>query len=222
VASPGYHERIWQAVPERSQPAELQLRSTFLLARLRRVQSAPRLREDAPAPRPRVLDVGCGAGQITSAIARAGFDVVGIDLAEEPLRRARSRDPTLELRLVGADGDWPFADSSFDAVWAGETIEHVLDTAAWLSEVRRVLRSGGLLALSTPSLDRPRLLAAALSTRRFDELFDPRGDHVRFYSRRTLATLLGEFGFQQVELVGAGGPPWSRRTLLASAVRSRF
>jgi 2-polyprenyl-3-methyl-5-hydroxy-6-metoxy-1,4-benzoquinol methylase len=193
-----------------------------VLARLRRVQSAATPREHAPAPRPRVLDVGCGAGQITSAIARAGFDVVGIDLAEEPLRRARSRDPTLELCLVGADGGWPFADASFDAVWAGETIEHVLDTAAWLSEVRRVLRSGGLLVLSTPSLDRPRLLAAALSRRRFDELFDPRADHVRFYSRRTLATLLGEFGFEQVELRGAGGPQWSRRTLLASAVRSRF
>jgi len=92
---------------------------------------------DGKATRARVLDVGCGAGEITSEIARAGFDVVGIDVAEEPLRRARARDPQLDVRLVAAEGEWPLADSSFDAVWAGETLEHVLDTPAWLSQVRR-------------------------------------------------------------------------------------
>jgi 2-polyprenyl-3-methyl-5-hydroxy-6-metoxy-1,4-benzoquinol methylase len=217
VASRGYYESIWQAVPERSHPVDLRVRLEFALERLRAVEPASH-----GASAPRVLDVGCGAGQITSEIASAGLDVVGIDVADEPLRRARSRDPALDVRLVGADGDWPFADASFDAVWAGETIEHVLDTAAWLSEIRRVLRSGGTLALSTPSLDRLGLIGLAISSRRFDERFDPRSDHVRFYSRRTLVRLLGEFGFQRIEVRGAGGPPWSRRTLLASAVRARF
>lgn len=235
VASSSYHERVWQSVPERSTPSDLDLRLTFLLERLRAVQPAARASageaaaetaiavEAARTPaRARVLDVGCGAGEITSEIARAGFDVVGIDVAEEPLRRARARDPQLDVRLVATDGEWPLADASFDAVWAGETLEHVLDTAAWLTQVRRVLRSGGTLVLSTPAHGRLRVLALALSARRFDEYFDPRSDHVRFYTRRTLARLLADFGFEQIDVRGAGGVPGTRRTLLASAVRSRY
>jgi 2-polyprenyl-3-methyl-5-hydroxy-6-metoxy-1,4-benzoquinol methylase len=221
VASSSYHERIWASVPERSGPIDPQPRLAFLLERLRGVQPVTRA-ADGEAARARVLDVGCGAGEVTSEIARAGFDVVGIDVAEEPLRRARARDPQLDVRLVAAEGEWPLADASFDAVWAGETLEHVLDTAAWLSQVRRVLRSGGTLVLSTPAHDRLALLALALSARRFDAHFDPRSDHVRFYTRRTLARLLADFGFERIDVRGAGGGPGARRTLLASAVRSRF
>jgi hypothetical protein len=85
-----------------------------------------------------------------------------------------------------------------------------------------VLRSGGTLVLSTPAHDRLGVLVLALSARRFDEHFDPRSDHVRFYTRRTLGRLLADFGFEQVDVRGAGGGPGARRTLLASAVRSRF
>jgi 2-polyprenyl-3-methyl-5-hydroxy-6-metoxy-1,4-benzoquinol methylase len=235
VASSSYHERVWKSVPDRSTPIDLDLRLTFLLERLRAVQPAtraPAVEAAAESPiaveaartpaRARVLDVGCGAGEITSEIARAGFDVVGIDVAAEPLRRARARDPQLDVRLVATDGEWPLADASFDAVWAGETLEHVLDTAAWLSQVRGVLRSGGTLVLSTPAHDRLGVLALALSARGFDEHFDPRSDHVRFYTRRTLARLLADFGFEQIDVRGAGGVPGARRTLLASAVRSRY
>ncbi len=55
-----------------------------------------------------------------------------------------------ELSLIAGEGEWELPDASFDVVWAGETIEHVADTAGWLSEVRRVLRPGGHLLLSTP------------------------------------------------------------------------
>ena len=228
VASHSYHETVWESVPQRSRPSDLQPRLAFVLERLRDVQpltGAVAGAARAPggeAARARVLDVGCGAGEITSEIARAGFDVVGIDVAEEPLRRARARDSQLDVRLVAADGEWPLQDASFDAVWAGETLEHVLDTAAWLSQVRRVLRSGGTLVLSTPAHDRLGVLVLALSARRFDEHFDPRSDHVRFYTRRTLTRLLADFGFEQLDVRGAGGGPGARRTLLASAVRSRF
>ncbi len=170
----------------------------------------------------RVLDVGCGEGQLTAAAAHAGYAAVGVDVAEEPLRRARKRDPQLDVRLVDVDGEWPLRDASFDVVWAGETIEHVADTTAWLSQVRRVLHSGGNLLLSTPAHGRLTILALALSPRRLDAHFDPRSDHLRFYTRRTLARLLEEFGFEQIDVREAGGLPGARRQLLASARRSRF
>ena len=98
-------------------------------------------------------------------------------------------------------------DVSFDAVWAGEVIEHVADTAGWLSEVRRVLRSGGTLVLSTPAHELLTRLAFGLSGRAFAAHFDPRSDHLRFYTRRTLVGLLEDFGFEQIETaVGVVGP----------------
>jgi 2-polyprenyl-3-methyl-5-hydroxy-6-metoxy-1,4-benzoquinol methylase len=219
-----YHEQLWQAVPEGLIPPGLELRRAFLLDGLH--TAAGRSQEPSRGtPRERqlrVLDVGCGEAQLTAAIAAAGFEVVGADVAEEPLRRARELHAGLDLRQIPLAGELPLQDASFDVVWAGETIEHVTDTAGWLSELRRVLRSGGRLLLSTPAHSRVTMLGLALSGAHFDRHFDPRSDHVRFYSRRTLARLLADFGFEQVELRVAGGLPLARRTLLVSAVRSRF
>src|SRR5271165_7465303 len=114
----GYHESLWQALPEGLEPPELSVRLTFLLERARAAAAPDQLQG-------RVLDVGCGEGWFTAELARAGFAVVGVDVAEEPLRRARARYPTLDLRVVGVEGSWPLPDAGFDAVWAGETIEHV-------------------------------------------------------------------------------------------------
>jgi len=207
-AAGDYHEALWAGVPEGSEPAEVRLRRAFLLAHV-------------PAGT-RVLDVGCGEGRFAAALARAEAEVVGIDVAAEPLRRARLRHPQLDLRQVQAAAAWPLQDASFDAVWAGEVIEHVADTAGWLSELRRVLRSGGELLLSTPDHGRLRMLRWALAPRAFDAHFDPRADHLRFYTRRTLTELLEDFGFHDVDVRSAGGPPGARRQLLASARRSRF
>jgi SAM-dependent methyltransferase len=230
-----YYEEVWQSVPAGAQPPGLQLRRAFLLERLRALAGPPPRSTRAGAPAPaagappgaaagplRVLDVGCGEGQLTAAIAEAGYEVLGVDVAEEPLRRARSQHAGLDLRRVESGGRWPLPDGGFDAVWAGETIEHVADTARWLSELRRVLRSGGSLILTTPAHGPLTRLDLALSARRFEGHFDPRADHLRFYTRRSLTALLEDFGFEQIEAREAGGLPGARRTLLVSAVRSRF
>lgn len=215
MPSRAYHERLWEGVPEGRAPADVRPREAFLLERL--------ASERARAGRAlRVLDLGCGEGRFAAALARAGADVVAFDVAAEPLRRARVRHPDLDLRLAEPDAPLPLEDSSFDVVWAGETIEHVADTPQWLSEVRRVLRSGGLVLLSTPDHGPLSRLWLGLSRRAFEARFDPRSDHLRFYTRRALAELLADFGFEEVAVAGAGGPPGARRVLLASGRRKRF
>ncbi|HWY19133.1 MAG TPA: class I SAM-dependent methyltransferase [Solirubrobacteraceae bacterium] len=208
MPSRSYHEALWEGVPAGVPPPELALRRRFLLERV--------------CAGERVLDVGCGEGWFASELVRAGVRVIGIDVASEPLRRARARDPGLDLRLTRADGQWPVQDASCEAIWAGETIEHVADTAGWLSEARRVLAPGGRLLLSTPAHGRLTLLWLALSRRAFDAHFDPLADHLRFYTRSGLTRLLGEFGFQDVSVRAAAGLPGARRLLLARAVRSRW
>jgi 2-polyprenyl-3-methyl-5-hydroxy-6-metoxy-1,4-benzoquinol methylase len=206
MPSRAYHERIWEGVPEGLDPPDMRLRLAFLLERL--------------DPRSRVLDVGCGEGHFAFELAQAGTDVVGVDVAEEPLRRGRARHPFLDLRIVPAEDTWPLPDASFDVVWAGETIEHVADTAGWLGEVRRVLRREGSLLLSTPAHGRLATLRLALSGKAFDTHFDPRADHLRFYTRRTLRRSLRDAGFGDVEIRETGGLPGARRLLLAAARRS--
>jgi SAM-dependent methyltransferase len=203
-----YHESLWESVPAGLPPPDRDLRLRFLLGEV--------------APGERVADVGCGEGWFASELVSAGASVVALDVAEEPLRRARARDGALDLRLMDADGPWPLPDASCDVVWAGETIEHVADTGGWLSEARRVLAPGGRLLLSTPNHGRLTMLWLACSRRSFERRFHPLADHLRFYTRAGLTRLLAEQGFQDVFARAAAGPPGARRVLLARAVRSRW
>jgi 2-polyprenyl-3-methyl-5-hydroxy-6-metoxy-1,4-benzoquinol methylase len=207
VSQSEYHESLWQALPSDCEPQHFALRLEFLLARVGAGE--------------RVLDVGCGEGHFAQALAQAGAGVTGIDVASEPLRRASQRDPKLDLRLFAPTGPWPLRDASFDVVWAGEVIEHVVDTVAWLSEVRRVLITGGLLLLSTPAHPLLARLMLALHRRSFESHFDPRGDHLRFYTARSLKDLLEGFGFCEIQITSGGGALMGS-TLLASARRERF
>jgi ubiquinone/menaquinone biosynthesis C-methylase UbiE len=203
-----YYEQLWERLPEGLEPDRFERRRSFLLGQVQRGD--------------RALDLGCGAGEFTAALAEAGVDTVGADVAEAALARARARHPELQFVLVPFDGPLPFEDGSFELVWAGEVIEHVADTTAWLSEIRRVLRSGGSLLATTPAHGPLALARVALSRRAYAEHFDPRSDHLRFYSRETLAALLADFGFEAISMRSAGGAPGARRLLLARAVRSRF
>ncbi|HTC60256.1 MAG TPA: class I SAM-dependent methyltransferase [Solirubrobacteraceae bacterium] len=215
MPSRAYNESLWEGVPEGLPPADAHLREAFLLDHVAAVgERTGRI--------PRVLDVGCGEGHFAAAVLCAGAEVVAVDVAAEPLRRARSAHPALDLRLVESEASLPLEDTSFDVVWAGETIEHIADTAQWLSESRRVLRSGGLLLISTPAHGPLSRLWIGLSRAAFQTRFDPRTDHLRFYTRQLLAELLADFGFDDVVVKSAGGLPLARRVLLASAQRKRF
>ncbi len=103
----------------------------------------------------RLLDLGCGAGLMTEAYARAGAVAVGIDLAQRPLRAGRrhARDVTgldNQPRYVGARAETlPFPDATFDAVCTADALEHVADLSAVLDEAVRVLRPGGCFVFDT-------------------------------------------------------------------------
>lgn len=215
MCNAAYYEELWQRLPEGLPPSQLRLRERVLLERCGALAA-----ELGRAPR--ALDLGCGEGHFAALMRGEGAEVVGVEIAGEAVRRAQAAHPGLDVRLVSPAAPLPFEDSSFDLVWAGEVIEHVADTSSWLSEVRRVLRSGGMLALSTPDHGWLSILAMALRPKRFDERFDPRSDHLRFYTRRSLTTLLCDFGFAGVEVRAGAGVPGARAVLLAVARRRRF
>jgi SAM-dependent methyltransferase len=97
----------------------------------------------------RVLDVGCGSGRLTVALALAGAEVTGFDTSSERLDQARRRavEAGVGLSVVDADlnGPLPFADRSFDAVASRLSLMVARDPVATLRELRRVLEPGGRL-----------------------------------------------------------------------------
>jgi len=186
-------------MPADARPERFAQRSAFLLVGV--------------APGETVLDIGCGAGEFSAVLAEAGATPIAVDVAGEALRRARERVPGIDARLWATGEPLPLQDTSVDVVWAGEVIEHVVDVAPWLSELRRVLRPRGALLLTTPNHGSTTMLRLALSPRRFDAHFEPRSDHVRFFSTRTLRALLHDLGFDACELRARHG------TILARATR---
>jgi ubiquinone/menaquinone biosynthesis C-methylase UbiE len=195
-----YYEELWRRLPVELEPPDWRRRLAFLLGEVRAGD--------------RVLDVGCGDGRFTVELTRAGMRAVGVDVAQAALERAREREAGADFRLVPIDGRLPFEDGSFEVVWASEVIEHIADTARWLSEVRRVLVPRGRLLVTTPSHGRMRVALGGVE--RFSE---PLGDHLHLYTRGSLRTLLEEFDFDPVAVRAVAGPPLLRRLLLARAER---
>jgi len=208
MAGSAYFDAIWSRVPEEAQPHDFAARRGFLLGHT--------------APGQSVLDLGCGTGEFSAALVEAGASVVAADVSQEALSRARARHPGLDLRQVPETGSLPLADGECDLVWAGAVIERVVDTDGWLSEVRRVLRPGGKLLLTTPWHGRPGTALALLAPGGFEELFDPRSDRVRFYTAGSLRATLEDFRFDEVSIQPAGGWPGWRRWLAAVARRARW
>jgi O-antigen biosynthesis protein len=100
----------------------------------------------------RVLDLACGTGYGSKLLRDGGAtEVVGGDRSVEAVALARREYTHLGARYLALDAQaLPFPDGSFDAVVSFETIEHLPDFRAYLSEVQRVLRDDGVFIVSTP------------------------------------------------------------------------
>jgi SAM-dependent methyltransferase len=98
----------------------------------------------------RVLDAGCGRSLFTEIRPDWPFAIVAADVEHALLRERRAEFPGVHWVVAGAH-PLPFRDESFDAVFAGELIEHLVDPREGLAEFGRVLRGGGVLILTTPN-----------------------------------------------------------------------
>jgi SAM-dependent methyltransferase len=199
-----FYEGVWADLPDDPTPWAWEERRALLLAEAR--------------PGERVLDLGCGAGRFVAALRDAGAEPVGVELAAGALERARRNVPGADLRLLEPDGSIPLGHGEVDLVWCSEVLEHVPDTVALLTEVRRVLARGGRLLLTVPDHGRLRRLLIALL--RHEAHYDPLGQHVRFYTRRSLVRTLEATGFADVRIEPLGGPPLLRAALVARALRA--
>ena len=171
-----FYEAFWADAPQDPEPYEWERRRALLLGELR--------------PGDRVLDLGCGAGRFLGLLE----DAVGVEIAEEAAARARANVPGADVRVVEDEGTLPVGHGEFDLVWCSETLEHIPDVGATLTEIRRVLKRGGRALITVPY--HGRVQAAVVALTRFEAHFDPLGQHVRFFTRRSLMDALEFSGFE--------------------------
>lgn len=99
-----------------------------------------------------LLDVGCGGGYLSEALAKKGLRVMGIDPSGRSIRSARlhAASQHLSIRYLQGGGEaLPFATCSFDTVCCCDVLEHVVDYRPLIAEITRVLRPGGLFFFET-------------------------------------------------------------------------
>ncbi len=98
----------------------------------------------------RFLDVGCGLGYFSQRAANLGAKVIGVDIGKKLIEKAKQRVPKGKFFIASAS-DLPFKNESFDIVLCTEVIEHVDNQRKVLSEIFRVLKKGGVFAITTPN-----------------------------------------------------------------------
>lgn len=169
-------------------------------------------------PSCRVLDAGCGNGHVAGALLKAGYEVVGIDASQEGIALARAEHPEGTFECFSVYEDLRERLGSFDVVVSTEVVEHLYDPRTFIARLKDVLSERGFLILSTPYHGYLKNLALAAFGKwdnHHTALWD--GGHIKFWSRRTLATLLKESGFEIVDFAGSGRFPYLWKSMIMVA-----
>src|SRR5215471_1848495 len=141
----------------------------------------------------RLLDVGSGKGAFAGKLSRKGHDVVGVDPSAKAAGIAKSFvDPKGKV-VLGEGESQPFSNGCFDRAVSVCVLEHTRDDSAVLAEVHRVLKPGGIFALTVDSLDSPHVSEAF----RRDYASEYRCN--QFYSDARLREMLARAGFEVLE-----------------------
>ncbi|WP_055479414.1 class I SAM-dependent methyltransferase [Sphaerimonospora mesophila] len=153
-------------------------------------------------PGNRVLDLGAGGGRHAFEVLRRGADVVAFDMDAAELEGVAAMFAAMDKEgevpsgasgetVVGDALDMPFPDASFDRVIAAEVLEHIPDDMTAMREIVRVLKPGGLAAVTVPSF-LPERICWALS----EDYHTAPGGHIRIYTLAELQAKLKSCGLE--------------------------
>jgi len=162
-----------------------------------------------------VLDVGCGGGILSEAMARAGARVLGVDLSRPVLDvaelHALEGKVPVEYRAVSAEDLAQERPASFDLVTCMEMLEHVPDPAATVQALASLARPGGDVILSTLNRN-PLAFAVAIIGAEYVARVLPRGTHeyLKFIRPSELARWGRQAGLQLRDLTGLTYNPLTR------------
>lgn len=155
-----------------------------------------------------VLDIGCGAGDLSYTLSRTGFRVTGIDYSDSAIEACRLRfaDSVADNRLSFRKDDLFSIDEQFDVIVMMEVLEHIEDDLSAMKAVHRLLSPGGTVLLSVPA------------NSHWYGPYDRYVGHIRRYNRDDLASVFDSAGFD-VQAMWSYGVPLAN---LTEFVRNRL
>lgn len=144
----------------------------------------------------RILDIGCATGFFLDAARQRGWEPYGVELSSYSSALARKKIGE-ERIFTGQVEDARFTPGFFDAVVMTDVIEHVPDVRSFIAEVARVLRPGGIAAVTTPD---PQALSCRLLGKHWPHY---KLEHLMYFTPAALARLMEPLGFKRQRLMAA-------------------
>jgi 2-polyprenyl-6-hydroxyphenyl methylase/3-demethylubiquinone-9 3-methyltransferase len=181
------------------------------------------IEQTVPLQGARVLDVGCGGGILSEAMAKRGADVLGIDLSQAVLDvaelHALEAKMQIQYQAIAAEELAAAQPARFDLVTCMEMLEHVPDPAAILAALARLVRPGGDVIVSTLNR-KPLAFAVAIVGAEYLARALPRGTHeyLKFIRPSELARWGREVDLTLADLTGITYNPLTRAFRLASNI----
>ena len=176
-------------------------------------QARPDVAELVPLRCRRVLEVGCGSGELGRSLRGRGHHVTGIELVPEMARRARRWLDCVATADVERDG-FPFRPASFDALVFADVLEHLIDPWRVLREALEVLAEDGVVVASIPNVQNIDVLRR-LFLGRWD--YRERGildfGHLRFFTLRSIRALFAQADLTIVHVGHRYRRSWWRESL---------
>ncbi len=143
----------------------------------------------------RIVDFGCGNGMVLRNLRKLTpkSNFIGIDISAAAIKQAHQKNTDVKFFRVDDGDDIPLKSNSIDYILAGDVIEHVYDTESMFKEFYRILKKNGQILITTPYYGLIKNILIVLIN--FDLVFDPKGPHIRFFTKKSLTVSLMEVGF---------------------------
>jgi len=165
-----------------------------------------------------VIDVGCGRGKASAIVRERGFQVLGFDVAEDRISEASANYPSIRFDVFSGYENIRERYGPQDAIVSFEVVEHLYDPAAFAARVHEALKPGGLMVLTTPYHGYFKNLAISLLNQWDDHHMSLRlHSHIKFFSPRTVRTLLETAGFTDLRFGSVGRIPGLAKSMVVAA-----
>lgn len=166
----------------------------------------------------KLFDLGCGNGAIAAHFLTQGFDVTGIDPSPTGIQSGRNQHPQLKIYQGSAYDNLAGQYGQFPIVISLEVVEHVYSPQLYAETLYNLVETGGVAIVSTPYHSYVKNLALAV-TGKMDDHFTALWEHghIKFWSTKTLTTLLEQAGFHSIQFKRVGRIPAVAKSMIAIA-----
>lgn len=172
----------------------------------------------------RVLDLGAGNGALCQALFAEGYEVVGVEPDSDGINIARQSSSDVRFYQLSVD-DSPdhllddYTDG-FDVVVSTEVIEHLYRPRNLIQFASKLLPVNGHLVLSAPYHGYFKNLVISIANK-WDSHANPMmdGGHIKFFSRKTITSMLNEYGFNVIRFSGVGRLPFLWKSMIIVAIK---